>query len=115
MGPAYCVMSGGWLMNEVKDDHLLGMRAIDRRMRRRSRHVLADSAVVPLGGLCGLTAVLSADQGVAAELMVERSAPGPCSTEPYSLWPVGHCKWTVFVHMCTIQVLDRLSGRYFGG
>ena len=101
-------------MNEVKDDHLLGMRAIDRRMRRRSRHVLADSAVVPLGGLCGLTAVLSADQGVAAELMVEISAPGPFSTEPYSLWPVGHCKW-IFVHMCTIQVLDRLSGRYFGG
>ena len=75
--------------------------------------VQAESAVVPLGGLCGLTAVLSADQGAAAELMVERSAPGSCSMEPCSHWPVEHCKWTVFAHMCTIRVLDRLSGRYF--
>ena len=100
-------------MNEVKDDHLFGTRTVGGRIRRRSRHGQADSAVVPLGGLCGLTAVLRADQGVAAELMVEISAPGSCSTEPYSLWPVGHRKWTVFVHMCTIRVLDRLSGRYF--
>ena len=57
MLPASPVVACGWLMNEVKDDHLLGMRAIGGRIRRRSRHVLAESAVVPLGGLCGLTAV----------------------------------------------------------
>ena len=55
----------------------------------------------------------SAHNPGAAELMAERSAPGTCSMEQCSLWPVGHCKWTVFVHMCTIRVLDRLSGRYF--
>ena len=113
MLPASPVVVDAWLMHVVEYGRLLGMRAIGRRMRRRARHVLAESAVVPLGGLCGLTAVLRADQGAAAELMSERSAPGSCSMEQWSLWPVGHCKWTVFVHMCTIRVLDRLSGRYF--
>ena len=76
--------------------------------------VQAESAVVPLGGLCGLAAVLSADQGAAAELMVERSAPGSCSMEPCSHWPVEHCKSSgPLSFMCSIRVLDRLSGRYF--